>query len=126
LVLGPGLWLLAEGAPVERAVYAWSQTTFAGVLVGWPLGQAVAMRWAFGDARWWGVEVELGLLLVLVPLTCTWASDTAAYGVGRLIGRHPFFPRISPRKSMEGAVAGVVAPCLVGLAWTSPLGWPLV
>lgn len=126
LALGPGLWLLGEGAPVERAVYDWSQTTFAGLLTGWPLAQAVGMRWVYSDARWWGVEVELGLLLVLVPLTCSWTSDTAAYVAGRLVGRRPFFARISPRKSMEGAVAGVLAPCLVGAAWASPLGWPLI
>jgi phosphatidate cytidylyltransferase len=126
LALGPGLWLLGEGAPVQRALYDWSQTTFAGVLVGWPLGQAVAMRWAVGETRWWGVVVEQGLLLVLVPLTCTWASDTAAYAAGRTMGRRPFFPRISPKKSMEGAVAGVLAPLVVGVAWASPLGWPLV
>jgi phosphatidate cytidylyltransferase len=126
LVLGPGLWLLAEGAPVQRAIYDWSQTTFAGVVVGWPLGQAVALRWAFGDAFWWGFEVERGALLALVALTCAWASDTGAFAVGRLLGRRPFFPLISPRKSLEGAIAGVAVPCLIGLAWAPPLGWPAV
>jgi phosphatidate cytidylyltransferase len=126
LILGPGLWLLGEGAPVQRAIYDWSQTTFAGMVVGWPLGQAVALRWTFGEASWWGIEVERGVLLALVALTCAWASDTGAYAVGRLVGRRPFFPLISPRKSLEGAIAGVVVPCLVGLAWAPPLGWPAV
>ncbi|HZR00321.1 MAG TPA: phosphatidate cytidylyltransferase [Chloroflexota bacterium] len=124
LVLGPGIYLLAEGAPVQRALYDWSQTTFAGLVVGWPLAQAVALRWAAGEARLWGTMAERGVLLALVALTCTWASDTVAYAVGRLVGRRPFFPLISPRKSVEGAVGGVVAPAGVGLAWAGALGWP--
>jgi len=126
LVLGPGLYLLGEGAPVQRAVYDWSQSAFAGLVVGWPLGQAVALRWDLGDVPYWGTVAERGALLVFVALTCTWASDTFAYAVGRLVGRRPFFPLISPRKSLEGAVAGVVAPCVVGMLWAGSLGWPLV
>ena len=37
----------------------------------------------------------------------TWATDTFAYGVGRLIGRRKIAPRISPGKTLEGAVAGL-------------------
>ena len=33
---------------------------------------------------------------------CTWACDSAAYLVGSAIGRHPFSPRISPKKTWEG------------------------
>ena len=38
----------------------------------------------------------------------TWGCDTAAYFVGRAFGRTPFFPRISPRKTVEGALGGIV------------------
>ncbi|MBQ4461449.1 MAG: phosphatidate cytidylyltransferase [Bacteroidaceae bacterium] len=37
-----------------------------------------------------------------------WASDTGAYCVGSLIGKHPLFKRISPNKSWEGSVGGTV------------------
>ena len=37
-----------------------------------------------------------------------WASDTGAYCVGSLIGKHPLFKRISPNKSCEGSVGGAV------------------
>ncbi|MBO4598940.1 MAG: phosphatidate cytidylyltransferase [Bacteroidaceae bacterium] len=37
-----------------------------------------------------------------------WASDTGAYCVGSLIGKHPLFKRISPNKSWEGSVGGAV------------------
>src|SRR5581483_8918591 len=92
----PGHLPPRRGCPVQRALSDWSQTTFAGLVVGWPLAQAVALRWAAGEARLWGTMAERGVLLALVALTCTWASDTVAYAVGRLVGRRPFFPLISP------------------------------
>ena len=57
-------------------------------------------------------------------LTCTtWAGDIGAYYVGSRLGRRPLVPRISPRKTLEGALGGVVAPMLVaavGQRWIWP------
>jgi phosphatidate cytidylyltransferase len=39
----------------------------------------------------------------------TWIGETAAYAVGSMLGRHPLAPVVSPRKTIEGAVAQVVA-----------------
>lgn len=46
--------------------------------------------------------------LVFFPLGITWLADTAAWAAGRLIGRHQLAPVISPRKTVEGYVAGLV------------------
>lgn len=51
----------------------------------------------------------LGLLLL------TWANDTMAYVIGSKIGRTPFFPRISPKKTWEGTLGGMVATVLLAL-----------
>ncbi len=51
-------------------------------------------------------------LLLLVFLTA-WAIDTGAYFVGKSIGRHRFFPSISPKKTVEGWVGGTVVGLLV-------------
>jgi phosphatidate cytidylyltransferase len=131
VLLAPGVYHLAEGAPVERAALEWAQTTFGAAFIGWPLAQAVALR--DDGARVALFEWPLlgwpccdrGALLILAVLTCTWASDTAAYAVGRLAGRRPFFARVSPKKTLEGALAGLLGPALVALAWAGPLGWPL-
>lgn len=45
------------------------------------------------------------LLLLIIGI---WVCDSAAYFVGRAIGKHKLFPRHSPKKSIEGAVAGLV------------------
>ena len=52
---------------------------------------------------------EHGRLAVFTVLLAVWADDTAAFFVGRLIGRHRMAPTISPGKTWEGFVAGAVA-----------------
>ena len=51
---------------------------------------------------------EGGDLLFLLYLV-VWGGDAAAYYVGSLLGKHPLTPRVSPRKTVEGAVAGILA-----------------
>lgn len=125
VIFGPGIYLLAEGVAVSRALYDWALTSLGALLVGWPLAQAVALRGTAGEAMLFGFDAQRGALIVLTALTLTWISDTGAYAVGRLIGKRPFFPEISPRKTAEGAVAAVAAPCLLALVWAGPIGWPL-
>ncbi len=52
--------------------------------------------------------------LVLV-LGAIWAGDSAAYFVGRAVGRHRILPWLSPGKTLEGFAAGLIAPVLVVL-----------
>jgi phosphatidate cytidylyltransferase len=60
---------------------------------------------------------HLGFGYVIAVLGSIWVGDTVAMVAGMLIGRHPFFPRISPKKTVEGAVAELVATSLFfGLA----------
>ena len=55
-----------------------------------------------------------GAFLVLYLLLIVWAGDIFAYFVGRSLGRHLMSPRISPKKTWEGAAASLVASLLVG------------
>jgi phosphatidate cytidylyltransferase len=54
-------------------------------------------------------DADRGRLALLTVLLAVWADDTAAYFVGRLIGRHRMAPTLSPKKSWEGFVAGTLA-----------------
>ncbi|MDA1240290.1 MAG: phosphatidate cytidylyltransferase [Chloroflexi bacterium] len=49
-----------------------------------------------------------GQAWLVVMLAATFATDTGAYAIGRLFGRHLFVPRISPKKTWEGAIGGLV------------------
>lgn len=54
-----------------------------------------------------GAPYELGFHAVAFAFVTTWMADTGAYLVGSLMGRHKLAPRISPGKSVEGALGGV-------------------
>ncbi len=51
---------------------------------------------------------EDGLWMMAFLLAATWLGDTGAYFAGRFFGRHKLFPRISPNKTVEGAIGGLV------------------
>jgi phosphatidate cytidylyltransferase len=76
-------------------------------------------------------QLDDGLYWLMIALLCTWVCDTAAYAVGKLWGRHKFFPAVSPKKTWEGAVGGLIGGLLaaVGLGrWLVGLsvGWGLL
>ena len=52
---------------------------------------------------------------LLFALAVIWASDTAAYFIGKNLGKHKSSPRISPNKTWEGTIASFLAALLVGL-----------
>lgn len=58
--------------------------------------------------------LEQGAFLVWLVFLCSWGCDTCAYCVGMLIGKHKMAPVLSPKKSVEGGVGGVVGAALLG------------
>jgi phosphatidate cytidylyltransferase len=52
---------------------------------------------------------ERGPDLVILLLTIAFLGDTGAYVTGRAVGRHPLYPAVSPKKTKEGAVGGLLA-----------------
>lgn len=64
------------------------------------------------------LAIPSGGLLLLLPLLTTWASDIGAYAVGRTVGRHKLIPSVSPGKTVEGAVGGLLASVLVAWVFT--------
>jgi len=53
-------------------------------------------------------QMTAGVYIVWLIFLCSWVCDTCAYCVGKLIGKHKMAPILSPKKSIEGAVGGVV------------------
>jgi phosphatidate cytidylyltransferase len=83
----------------QHAVAAFATTLLGVVWIGGGLGYLLLVR-----------EIpENGRLLVFTVLLTVFADDTAAFFVGRLIGRHRLAPVISPGKSWEGFVGGTIA-----------------
>ncbi len=80
-------------------------------------------------------SVLIGFLLLLprsaifVLFGIIWAGDSAAYYGGRAFGRHPLAPKVSPRKTVEGAMCGLIGSVIAGIAvgaWLLKLPWTLL
>lgn len=58
-----------------------------------------------------------GAFLVWLIFLCSWGSDTCAYCVGMLMGKHKMAPKLSPKKSVEGGIGGILGAALLGAVY---------
>lgn len=58
-----------------------------------------------------------GFYLIWLVFICSWINDTCAYCVGMLMGKHKMTPKLSPKKTIEGAVGGVLGTAAVGAVY---------
>lgn len=86
-------------------------TLFGIMYVGWLGGHLVMLRELPASQ---GADPLLGAQMVFYATLVTWATDSGAYLAGVSLGRHPLLPRVSPSKTWEGAVGGLVGATLVG------------
>jgi len=110
-LLGSLAWQLRN--PIDRPLSDWALAIAGGAYLGLTGGHLAAVR-EFPNGLWW------------LTLTCaaTWITDSGAYFVGRRFGRHKLSPRISPGKSVEGYLGGLVTATVAGalIGQFSPLG----
>lgn len=97
--------------PPELRLYRVLATVAGLVYVGLPSAFLTGVRTLPDGFSW----------LVLV-LLLTWGTDTFAYFGGRLWGKHLLAPRISPKKTVEGAVVGLAGGFIGGLVWAAAAG----
>lgn len=96
----------------QQPMHTWMATTVGAVYLGTTIGQGLALRFV-PNGLWW----------VLFGIFVTWTNDSAAYFIGVTMGRHKLWPRLSPKKTWEGTVAGWLAAGLVGglLVYLTPV-----
>jgi phosphatidate cytidylyltransferase len=114
-LVGVTLLTLWTKRPLVEALPAAGISSSALLLVAFPLSFAVRLHG-------WSRE---GPRLLLFALVITWAGDTVAYFVGRAMGKHPFAPHLSPKKTWEGALASLAGSLLVGYAFSWWLSAPV-
>jgi phosphatidate cytidylyltransferase len=102
------LWLIAayQGADLFRSLL---YLVGGPVYVGFLLSHALVLR-EIGEGS------DLGRNWLIFALLVTFATDTGAFFVGRSVGRHQFAPDISPNKTWEGAIGGLIFALLAALA----------
>ncbi len=129
LMASAGIVLVGTAAitrqdPREGA-QSFAVTTFGALYVGLigflarlaevaPTVPSDALLAPLGAARAWILPLVLGV----------WTFDTAAYLVGRRLGRRPFMAHISPAKTLEGVIGGLVATVVVEMLLVLALGQP--
>jgi len=106
-VVLPLLWVMLRQNR-DGACSSWAFTLAGVMYLGWLASRYVALN-----------ELDNGKEWVILALFPTFACDTSAYFVGRALGRHKMAPGISPGKTWEGAVGGLIGAVAVGLgvAW---------
>jgi phosphatidate cytidylyltransferase len=90
--------------------------TLAGILYfGWIGAYLISLR-ELPEGQWW----------VLLVLPAVWLADSGAYFIGRAFGKHKMSPRLSPKKSWEGYLGGVlfgiIGGALLALLWSIWIG----
>ncbi|TME91141.1 MAG: hypothetical protein E6I34_11775 [Chloroflexi bacterium] len=103
LVAGLGAFLVVPGR--RQGLGRWAMGVAGALYIGMPFNYYLLLY----TSKPHGLEWTLFTIFAVI------ACDAAALLVGSRIGRHPFFTTISPRKTVEGAVAGVVASVIVML-----------
>jgi len=104
-------------------LYAFGQALFSGadistlsfnlmayLYVPWMLGYFILLRYSPNES--------LGIVTLSLPIIATFATDIGAFFVGRYLGKHKLAPTVSPNKTIEGSIGGIVAAFLVLVGYT--------
>ena len=71
--------------------------------------------WLFGRHLILLRQMQHGLQLIVLLISITWSGDIGAFLIGRRWGKHKLIPAISPGKSLEGYIAGIVFACATAM-----------
>jgi phosphatidate cytidylyltransferase len=130
LSLGVALTLTYELIPRDRStsLTSWAFTFAGASYVGWLLSAFILLHQLETPLRGGplsGLGLPSGAAWVMLVLAITWIQDSAAFFVGRSLGRTQMAPLLSPKKSWEGFVGGLVASLLTAVAAVPILGLPI-
>lgn len=109
IILAVNLWFY-EKDQEKDVPGSWMASIAALVLLGWLGSHFFRLR---------GVDSEQAAAWTAVAMLGTWIADSGAYVFGKSLGRHKLSPRLSPNKTIEGYIGGIIA----GILFTGIIGY---
>lgn len=112
----------------DDMLLSWALTLVGALYIGWLMSHFLLLRQLTAPLspaplRW--LRLDPGAAWIVFAMTITFVSDTSAYVVGRTLGRHRMAPYISPKKSWEGSVGGLVGAVAAGALLVWLIGLPV-
>ena len=109
LALG-ALWVILAVVMLRRGVQGWGR---------WPGALSLCFGLVVIACAWLALVKarQIGLDFLLSVLCLVWMADVAAYFGGKALGKHKLAPTISPGKSKEGAVSGLLGVFVLAACW---------
>jgi len=120
-LVGGNAFALAVAAVATLMFFEWTRIVRGWGLAWYASGFIYALLPALA-LLWIRERDSQGLFLLLWVFLVTWSTDIGAYFAGYNFGRRKLAPSISPNKTVEGLVGGIVAATLVGGAWVMATG----
>ncbi len=104
------LWVVLAIGMLSRGVAGWS---------AWPVPFRLWIGLFLICCAWLALVQarQMGLVFLLSVLLLVWMADVAAYFGGKSFGRRKLAPSISPAKSWEGAISGLIGVCVLAACW---------
>lgn len=112
----------------EHQLINWSLTLSGAAYVGWTLAHFVLLRdldHPLERGLTSFLRFDAGAVWIFLVFAVTIVGDTGAYVVGKRFGRHRMTPYVSPNKSWEGAIGGMIAASIAGTLAVAILGLPV-
>jgi phosphatidate cytidylyltransferase len=102
----------------------WSKHRFIRGMFGWLTLIPTWLAFMVIRTNDYQVDAYHGAQLLMFLFLMVWSADIGAYFVGKAIGKNKLMPNVSPGKTFEGFLGGVVFACLLVAITTYSLGWP--
>jgi len=124
--IGAPLLIMARGSKTNESVCSWSLASFGTFYLAFPIFAAISLRslangsdanWLSDVAVWFGAGwpvSSFGLAWTLTVILAIWTGDTIAFLVGRSRGKRRLAPNLSPNKTIEGALGGLLGAMFAG------------
>lgn len=106
---------------LSNAIIALSTGFFAIIYIGWFLSHAILLRNIDHNSNLKTyVETvqghsDIGFFYIFLVVSCTFLNDTGAYFIGRWKGKRKLIPHVSPGKTLEGTIGGIISSAIAAI-----------